>query len=381
MVNAFGREIRAIEDMPSRKVKKGRGIYLTIDYTLQKVAEEAFPDSLCGAVVALNPENGDILAMVSSPRFDPNIFTQSSKNRSRHWRRLLFDPKKPLNNRATTGLYPPGSTFKLVTAAAGLNENIIDVHETFKPCFGSFQFGSRTYKCWQPKGHGALSLINGVQKSCDVYFYQVGLKTGIDYIAQYAHMFGFGQKTGVDLPEESAGEILDERTYNEKFKDRGWIWTKGQILNSAIGQGQVVSPIQLANYPGALVKETALFKPHLFLYSPRTNGARETWKADTLGYIDLKDETRMILIQALRAVIEPGGTGGYARVDSVDIGGKTGTAQNPQGNDHALFFALGPLKKPTIAVAVVVENAGHGGSVAAPIAGKILRTYFNKPGR
>jgi len=189
-------------------------------------------------------------------------------------------------------------------------------------------------------------------------------------------MFGFGKSTGIDLPDEQAGELLDEETYNRKFEDRGWVWTKGQVLNASIGQGQVVTPLQLANYAAALGNGHTLFRPRLLIKVRAAGQEAEPFPAETLGIVALEDSTRQMIRDALRAVLAPGGTGGRARVKDIDIGGKTGTAENPHGKDHALFVAVGPLDDPQIAVAVVVENAGHGGSVAAPIAGKILNAYF-----
>jgi penicillin-binding protein 2 len=383
MVDAFGREIKRLDDMPMTNAKKGYDIYLTLDLEIQKVAESSFPDTQSGAVVVIDPRNGEILAMLSSPRFDPNIFSLSSKKRTGLWGRLILDPTKPLNNRATKGQYPPGSTFKLVTAASALNENFIGIDEKFKSCRGYYRLGKRNFKCWRAKGHGRQGMIKGVKYSCDVYFYQVGLKTGVDIINQYARLFGFGRKTGIDLPQEAAGELLDEEVYNRKFQDRGWIWTQGQVLNASIGQGQVVTPLQLANYTAAMGNAKVLYRPHIFKKAPLKREEKAVFVIDTIGQITLKDETWEMIKKALKAVIEPGGTGGWARVEGVEVGGKTGTAQNPQGEDHALFIAVAPLEAPEIAMAVVVENAGHGGSVAAPIAGKILRSYFKnreKPG-
>ncbi|OGS36487.1 MAG: penicillin-binding protein 2 [Elusimicrobia bacterium RIFOXYB2_FULL_49_7] len=378
MYDAYGREIERVKEMPVVHSEKGNDLYLTIDYRVQKAAEEAFPDSLSGAVVAIDPRNGDILAMLSSPRFDPNWFTLSVKSRTASWGKLVMDPSQPLNNRAVTGVYPPGSTFKLVTTSAALNEHVVGLDEHFKGCTGKFWFGNRPYGCWKKQGHGTVGMIQGVKVSCDVYFYQLGIKTGIDYMAQYARMFGFASKTGIDLPQEASGEVLDEETYNRKFQSRGWVWTKGQELNFSIGQGQTVTPIQLANYVGSLTSRQPLYRPHLFHHSTGPKGEIAQPTREVLHEIRLEDETRQMLYSALKAVMEPGGTGGLARVDSIIVGGKTGTAQNPQGQDHALFVATAPLNTPTIAIAVVVENAGHGGSVAAPIAGKILRTYFNR---
>jgi penicillin-binding protein 2 len=379
MVDAHGREIERIEEMPMTDPVPGHDLYTTLDLKIQQAAEEAFPDSMSGSLVAIDPRNGEVLAMLSSPRFDPNLFSLSAKKRNKMWRQLIMDPKRPLNNRSTSGTYPPGSTFKLITALSALNENIVGLDETFKPCFGSFRFGSRVARCWKPEGHGRVGMIDGVKLSCDVYFYQVGLKTGIDFLCQYGHMFGLGKRTGIDLPDEREGELLDRETYNAKFKERGWVWTEGQVLNSAIGQGQIVTPIQLANYSGALAEGHTLFKPHLFLYSPIGNRQKVVFMRDTLGEITIKDATRDMVIKALRAVMEPGGTGGRAVVKDVDVGGKTGSAENPQGDlTHALFIAVAPLTAPTIAIGMVLENAGHGGSIAAPIAGHVLNVYFNK---
>ncbi|MFH0919035.1 MAG: penicillin-binding protein 2 [Fibrobacterota bacterium] len=379
MVDAHGREIQRIEEMPMTTPVPGRDLYSTLDLTVQKSAEEAFPDSLSGALVALDPRNGEILAMLSSPRFDPNLFSLSSKKRNRMWRQLIMDPRRPLNNRATSGTYPPGTTFKLVTATAALNENIVGLEETFKPCFGSFRFGSRVAACWKPEGHGRVTMIDGVKLSCDVYFYQVGLKTGIDFVCQYARMFGMGRRTGIDLPDERDGELLDRESYNSKFKDRGWVWTEGQVLNSSIGQGQTVTPVQLALYAGALAEGHFIYRPHLFRFSPVNSREKVVFIQDTLGEIMLKDGTRDMIVKALRAVMQTGGTGGRAAVKDIDVGGKTGSAENPQGDlTHALFIAVAPLTAPTIAIGLVLENAGHGGSIAAPIAGHVLNVYFNK---
>jgi penicillin-binding protein 2 len=376
MVDAYGRNYGTLEGMPIVVPVPGKDLQTTIDLKLQRIAEKAFPDSQSGAVVAIDPRNGDILAMVSSPRFDPNMFASSSVRRGRYWRQLIMDPRQPLNNRAITGLYSPGSTFKLVTAMAALNEGIVGTGDRFNSCNGGFWYGGRINKCWKKEGHGSLSMVPAVKVSCNVYFYQCGLKAGIDYLCQYARLFGFGSPTGVDLPDEKAGEVMDPQEYNTKFKSRGWVWTQGQILNASIGQSQTVTPIQLANYGGGMGRGDFLIKPR-FRFSGK-NGINGI-SPDTLHQLELHDGTKAMLLEALRAVVEPGGTGGRAKVDSIDVGGKTGTAQNPHGDDHAVFFCTAPLGSAEIAVGVVVENAGHGGSVAAPIAGKIMRAYFKRP--
>ncbi|MBL8028276.1 MAG: penicillin-binding protein 2, partial [Fibrobacteres bacterium] len=376
MVDAYGRSYGNLEGMPVVEPVSGRDLQTTIDLHLQQVAEKAFPDSQSGAAVAIDPRNGDILAIVSSPRFDPNMFASSSVRRGRYWRQLIMDPRQPLNNRAITGLYSPGSTFKLITAMSALNEGIVGTDDHFNACHGGYWYGGRINKCWKKEGHGSLAMVGAVKVSCNVYFYQCGLKTGIDYLCQYARLFGLGSQTGVDLPGEKAGEVMDPQEYNTKFKSRGWVWTQGQILNASIGQSQTVTPIQLANYSGGMGRGDVLNKPRFRFVGK--NGRNEL-PPETLHKLELHEATKQMLLSALRAVVEPGGTGGRAKVDSIDVGGKTGTAQNPHGDDHALFFCSAPLGSAEIAVGVVVENAGHGGSVAAPIAGKIMRAYFKRP--
>jgi len=226
-----------------------------------------------------------------------------------------------------------------------------------------------------------MGMIDGLMHSCDVYFYQLGLRTTDAGINKWARLLGFDALTGIDYPIEKKGMLLGEETFNRRFRDRGWIWTKGMILNLAIGQGQIVTPLQLVNYVSALCNGNVLYWPHVLReihYSdsrkPRTIGKRE------INRVPMKPTTVEVIRKALYATVNlPGGTGGASRVKGVPVGGKTGSAENPQGDlTHALFVGIAPVDSPTIAICVVAENVGHGGSIAAPIAGKIFNEYFRK---
>lgn len=379
-VNAYGKEIGLIPEMEHVEAMQGNSMITTLDFELQKVAEEAFPDSIKGAVVVIDPRNGEILAMVSSPRLDPNIFSLEKRTLAKEWASVALDSTQPLNNRAIMGTYPPGSVFKFITAAAALEYGHIDQHSHYgAPCTGGFRFGSRYQRCWSPKGHGRMNVVDALRESCDVFFYQCGLDVDMDKINEVGRRFGLGVKTGVDVPGEKNGLLMDSVTYNNRFKRLGWRWSRGQILNLSIGQGELITPIQTAAFFGAMATNQGLYQPHVMkeIRSPNGKLVRK-YEPRVIKPKGLTEENHRILLHAMEEVITgPHGTGGAARVQGVRVGGKTGSAENPQGTKtHAWFVGVAPLDHPEICVAVVMENAGHGGSVAAPIAGKVLRRYF-----
>lgn len=378
-VNAHGKTLGAIPNIPRIDPIPGNDLYLTIDAHLQMVADIAFPDSLKGAVVAIDPRNGEVLLMYSSPSVDPNIFSMSTSLRSRNWGEIATDPNLPLNNRAINGTYTPGSTFKLISALAGLETGKME-RNSFMPvgCKGGYRIGSRVAHCWKLSGHGPLNLIGAVQQSCNVYFYQVGLRLGDETINKYAHMLGLGDITGVDLPGERGGWLSGEEAYNKRFARRGWKWTTGLVLDLAIGQTQVVTPLQLTLMVGGLGNGKTLYKPFLVKEERSVSGAVVNQRyPEVKSHLDLHDESIHTIHDALGSVMRAGGTGGRASVPGIDVGGKTGSAENPHGDKtHALLVACAPVVNPVIAIAVVVENAGHGGSIAAPIAGDVLRYFF-----
>ncbi len=361
-VNAFGREVGSF---PGKTVLPipGNDILLTLDWRLQQAAELAFSDSLRGSLVAMDPNNGEILAMVSKPRFHP----QSIRN-VREWRTLQGDTSIPLLNRSIHGEYPPASVFKMIPAIAGLEMGLIDSETArYRPCRGRLKFGDRFFRCHKAAGCGRLSLRGALIRSCDVYFYQLGRKVGIANWNRYTRMLGFGQPTGIDIAAggdgEGAGLVTDRSYYKERFGH----WAEGYMLNLTIGQGETsVTPVQIARYISALAVGT-LPRPHILKSTPPESTPVQI-SAQTLKTI------RSIMLDVVE---DPYGTGKRARVKGVRVAGKTGTAQNPHGEDHAWFTALAPAHRPEIVVAVVVENAGHGGAVAAPIAGRFLETYFD----
>ncbi|MBN2188044.1 MAG: penicillin-binding protein 2 [Chitinispirillaceae bacterium] len=378
-VDAHGKMLGPMPSIPKIDAVAGSDLYLTLDARLQRAAAQEFPDTLRGAVVALDPRTGEVLAMVSSPSVDPNIFSMAGPERSRRWEAITTDPAQPLNNRAISGTYPPGSTFKLVTMLAGLESGELSPSTRMPlPCRGTFRIGARIARCWDERGHGYLDLIDAVQKSCDIYFYQVGLRLGDTVINRYARMVGLGALSGIDLPAEKEGWLSGEEAYNSRFKSRGWVWTEGLLLDHAIGQTQVATPLQLALMAGGIGHGRLLCRPYIVKGEKGPGSAPvKLHNPVVMDSFSFKSATIAALRDAMRKVIEPGGTGGWARVEGVPVGGKTGSAENPLGEKtHALFVACAPLDDPVIAVAVVAENAGHGGSIAAPIAGKILRCYF-----
>lgn len=380
-VNAYGKEIGLIEGMAHRKAVPGHHLVTTIDLRLQKVAEDAFPDSVKGAVVVLNPQNGEIFAMVSSPRLDPNIFSLEKRELAREWASVAMDSTQPLNNRAIMGTYPPASVFKLITASAGLEYGIINQDTRYKPCFGGYQFGSRYQRCWKPQGHGSMTVVDALRESCDTYFYQAGLDIDMERINEVARRFGLGDTLGIDIPGEKRGLLMDSTIYEKRFKRLNWHWARGLILNLAIGQGQLVTPLQQAAMFGALASGRGLYKPHFMKEIQRYNGSViRKYKPVRISNARIKGENHGIILQAMEEVVNaPHGTGKRAAVKGIRVGGKTGSAENPQGEKtHAWFAAAAPLENPSIAIAVVMENAGGGGAMAAPIAGKILNAYFHK---
>ncbi|MBI5674535.1 MAG: penicillin-binding protein 2 [Nitrospirae bacterium] len=369
-VDAVG---RVIKDMGINDPVKGRDIRLTIDKNVQQEAEKNLLGST-GAVVVLNANTGEVLALASAPAFDPNLFAKGINYRD--WQALLNDPQKPLLNRAIQSQYPPGSTFKIVSAIAALEEGVITDSTSFN-CSGSINFGRR-FRCWKDGGHGGgVDLYRGLVGSCDVYFYEIGKRISIDKLARYAFDFGLGEPTGIELEGERSGTVP---TTEWKLKTKKEKWYRGETLNAVIGQGYVTAtPIQMARLVTAAVNGGKLYRPHIlkdFFFENNTEKR-----------LNLSAENIYLLKRALAGVVTEG-TGGRARSKLVSIGGKTGTSQviampekrsaNPEEyRDHAWFVAFAPVDNPEIAVAVFVEHGGHGGSAAAPIAKNVIEKYFN----
>ncbi|MDP3025767.1 MAG: penicillin-binding protein 2 [candidate division Zixibacteria bacterium] len=373
-VSASGKILGPLKDKRPLPYTVGSDLVLTIDSDLQVEAESALSKFNAGTVVALDPQNGEVLTLVSKPGFDPNQFCSFLDEKT--WKNLINDPSHPLLNRAIQGSYPPASTYKLLTAGAALESKIVDRNTTFSYCKSGFLFGNRVFKCWQPKGHGRLDLIQAIAQSCDVYFYQLSLKLGLDRWSDYAIQCGLNKKYKIDLPDEISG-MIPSRSYYEKRFGRGE-WIKNLVINLGIGQGEVLTtPLGLAVFYAALVNGGTVYQPHL-LKEIRSPEGRSTQNAKTvLSHLPFSNSTLEILKQGLfEAVNSPYGTGGLARIPDIVVGGKTGTAQNPHGREHAWFVGFAPADHPRIVVAVLVEQAGHGGTYAAPIARRIIERYL-----
>jgi penicillin-binding protein 2 len=370
VVNAMGRRVSTYADVPPRAPVPGNNLMLTLDLKVQRALEEAMAGVRRGAAVAIDPRDGGILGMVSRPAYDPNEFSHGISHES--WREMSREGSNPLLNRAIQGIYPPGSTFKIVTMLAALRSGVAEPGTRLQPCHGSYLFGGRSFGCWKPEGHGTLDFIGAIQHSCDVYFYQIGLRLGLPRLEATARAMGLGGRTGVGLPQENAGLMPSPAWYDKRWG--AGRWRKGVLLNLAIGQGEILTtPLQLALMAAEASGSGRALRPHVVLRVGDAAPAGEDRPVQS--GVEADREVWDAIHRGLRMVVDEG-TGTAARVPGVAVAGKTGTAQNPHGNDHALFVCYAPAESPTIAMAVVVENSGHGGSVAAPLAGQALRRLF-----
>ena len=370
-VNAKGQVIGKYDDgKEDVRPKEGFDLILNVDFDLQAFAESLMKD-YNGSVVALDPETGGVLAMVSAPDYDPSIF--SGVTSPDEWNKLNNDPAKPLFNRATMTLYPPGSTFKMVLAAAALQDGIIDKNWRIT-CPGGFRYGNRFFRCTHV--HGSVNIVDAIEESCNTFFYQLILKVGLDRWSEYARKFGFGRKTSIDINEEVAGLIPTTSYYDHEYGEGHW--TQGFVINLAIGQGEVgVSPLQMAQYAAALANGGTIYQPRIVHYvrNKATHHLEEVAHSST--NLGISPKVMAIIREGMRRCVEsPGGTGSLARIPGIVVGGKTGTAENPHGEDHAWFVGFAPFNHPKIAVACIVENAGYGGTKAAPICGAVMERYL-----
>jgi penicillin-binding protein 2 len=366
-VDARGRQRREIEEVPA---EQGATVMLTIDKRLQRAAEEAFGNRV-GAVVAVDPRTGEVLLLASFPRFDPNAFARGVKPHV--WREIANNPLHPLQNRAIGSRYPPGSTFKIVTAAAGLHFGAITPHTGFY-CPGALQLGKWRFRCH--RRHNATDFIKAIAASCDVYFYQTGLRLGMPRLAEMSHAFGLGELTGIDLVGESKGNIPTPEWKKKRYKQS---WYDGDTVNASIGQGFVqTTPLQMALVAAAVANRGTVMKPFVVKRVIRPDGTTIDTPPTVLKQIPLTPEQWRWIEEGMRAAVAGrGGTAHAANIPGIPVAGKTGTAEDPpRHKPHAWFICYAPMDNPRIALAVVVEQGGHGGAVAAPIARHILETFF-----
>jgi len=391
-VDAFGRQTQSFEEngwqYPSVASIPGSDLELTMDKELQKATRDAFAGKN-GAVVVLNPQNGEILAAVSEPGFDPRAMQTGLSNED--WRRLMENPFKPLLDKTTGGEFPPGSVYKPVVAMAALEERVVDANKTYH-CPGYFTLGNRRFYCHERHGHGTVNLQLAMMKSCDVYFYQVGVELGVDRIARYAKALGLGQSLGIQLNMERPGLIP---TSAWKMLVHRFPWAAGDTPNISIGQGyDLITPVQMANLYASIANGGKVWRP--YVVNRVTNHVGETvyeHQPEMIRQvIEIKPETFQTMRSVLMSVVmDPKGTGKNANVPGTTVAGKTGSVQvvslkknrnqtdvSMNWKEHALFAAFSPVENAEIAVAIVSQNdtVGGGGRSAAPVAGKIIEAYW-----
>lgn len=369
----------------------GREIRLTLDVDLQQAAEGLMEvGEKSGAVVAMEVKTGKLLALASTPHIRLNDFTGGISQDN--WKELLDNPKHPLLNKVVQATYPPGSTYKVVTALAGLATGAITA-DTPLYCPGHYFFGNRRYGCWKKEGHGTVTLKRALEESCDVYFYQVGQRVGVDKLSEYAEKFGLGQKTGVELEHEKSGLTPTKKWKMSRYQTK---WQDGETLSTAIGQGfNLASPLQICQMTATLANGGKLYRPQLVEQVTDPDGTVVAkFQPELLNEIKGLDGYLALIREGLVGVVNgPHGTARNAKLDGITVAGKTGTAQVVKVavykhlqeedipykfRDHAWFTCFAPAEDPEIAVTVLVEHGLHGGSGAAPIATAVLKEYFRE---
>ena len=373
-VDAVGRPVRV---MRHQEPRPGAHVVTTVDRRIQEIVERAMGDR-AGAVVVLDPRSGDVLALTSSPAFGLDRFTGALGRDA--WLKLVRDPQFPLLNRAIQSQYAPGSIFKIVVAAAALQEGVITPFDRLR-CGPNFQLGQRTFKNWEDADWGEIDLYHAIVRSCNTFFYQLGLKVGMETMSRYAQAFGLGEPTGIALSGEKSGRIPGFVGPGERVGAR---WKSGDTVNIAIGQGQLlVTPLQVARLMAAVATEGILWKPRLVQRVESPDGRLLYSEPSRLsGYTELSPAVWAFLQRSLWGVVNDGGTGAAARLPGIEVAGKTGTAQiiahsdARRGQDHAWFAAYAPASDPQVVVVVLVERGGRGGQAAAPLARQILHSIF-----
>ena len=391
-VDVSGRELKVLRKFSP---KTGNSLVLTLDSRVQSKLETLMDEvlrenSVEGSAVVMKVQSGEIIAMVSKPSFDPNFFATGIS--TKQWSGLVLDEKNPLQNRTIDGQYPPASTYKIVTAYAALAEKIIKPESTIF-CPGHFRLGKRDYRCWKKRGHGDMNLHDALVQSCDVYFYTLGHRLGINNLAKYATKLGLGELTGIVLKGEKSG-LVPSKQWKKKFKNEPWY--PGETISASIGQGyNLVTPLQSARMISTIASGGILVRPYLVKRIEGYDGRLiQEFSPKVIKKIKIEPEVLRNIKEGLRGVVhEAHGTGRRARLKNVIVAGKTGTAQvvamkdsdeigpeeeTPYSHrDHAWFVAFAPYENPEVAVSVIIEHGGHGGATAAPIAGGILKTYFS----
>jgi penicillin-binding protein 2 len=368
-VNAWGTVVGSVNG-PSPPPTEGKTTKLTIDARIQAHLEDRLGSEGRAAAVIMDVHSGAILAAASFPDFDPNVFAVGISQEE--WDRLNNSKLKPLFTRYYQAAYPPGSTLKIVSANVALDKQIVRPQDVTVYCTAAHKFGNRIFRCWKPEGHGWMNFHNGIVQSCDVYFYKIAETMDVDELAAGARDFGFGTKTGFELRGETNGLVPDRAYYNRRF-GRGK-WTQGYMLNNIIGQGEfLVNILQICRLSAAIANGGFLVTPHAIESiegEPAVSHPKEP-----VG--NLSKQSLRLLRRAMRGVVEgKNGTANWTRIRGLRTAGKTGTAQNPHGNDHAWYMAYAPADDPQIAITVLIENIGHGGEFASPVARDMYKFIF-----
>ena len=363
-VDAFGRETEKIELNNSILPVPGKNILTTLDISLQSFVEREFKGKK-GVVIVSNPKTGEILSLLSSPDYKPDLFTGLVSNDD--WKEIINDPDKPLLNRASNGLYPPGSIFKMIVTLELLQKKIVSPDWSVI-CTGEYEYFDRVHRCWDENGHGKINMEQAIVQSCDIYFYEAIQKIKLDDLYLRAQQFGYGKRSNLDLPSEMIGRMPNRDFMNKLYGK--WGWSKGALLNIAIGQGEILStPIQMSNYVNLIATNGDTYPVHLVksninkLYQPEAD--LESWK---------------IIQNAMREVVVGSkGTGKLSdpKIPGLIIYGKTGTAETPHGDPHAWYITYGEKNGDMISIVVLIENGGSGGTYATPISKNIYNFYFN----
>ncbi len=372
-VDARGVVVRRFDDSYGKLPERGFNVRLSVSKSLTLYADSLFSEFESGASVAMNPKNGEILLYYSKPGYRSNRLTEGISNIE--WDSLRNNENAPLWDRVIAGEYPPGSIAKIWTTFIGLENNLVKPEKKFNPCDSVYWIGNRYFGCW--KRHGSLKLMDAIIQSCDIYFYQLGMSMTLELAVGFAEKLGFNSECGIDIPGERSGFLPTKEWYDQKYGKRGW--ARGVLANLAIGQGEVlVTPLQGVTFFSAVANRGWTYQPHLM--TEIKDGKGNTVLKARVKKINLPvaEENLKFVREAMKNVVNTQkGTAYWSRLDSIIVAGKTGTAQNPHGEDHSLFVGFAPFEDPEIVVYTVIENAGHGSSHAAPVTTKLIKRYLD----
>ncbi|MBN2016665.1 MAG: penicillin-binding protein 2 [Candidatus Cloacimonetes bacterium] len=373
-VDATGNPLGLMKEGSGKPSLPGKDFVLTVDKELQKKIARLLPKDTSAVAIVMNCKTGGVVAMVSTPEYDPNKFVTGMQED--YWTQIVENKNNPLLNKAMNAAYPPGSVFKLVVAAYALEKGLVDPYDVLVDCEGGVEYGGRFFGCWKEEGHGKMNLLDAIRESCDSYFYKIAEMINLNDFKEFIDDCNLLEKIPVDQIKSRKGFFPTSEWYNKNYGELGW--TRGNLLNLCIGQGEVLlTPLSLTCFYAGIANNGIVHRPHFVDYSIRDE-ITETYKYPQLR-LPISQNTLDLLKQSLyEAVNAKGRTGGMARVKDIMVGGKTGSAENYYGDTHAWFVAVAPMNDPEVVVLVFVEQGGSGADIAAQLAGKILGYYFKK---